>query len=35
MEFVPGNLAIRDHVPDGKDLHLFEYVQGKRKGWVR
>jgi 5-methylcytosine-specific restriction protein A len=27
MTFARGNLAIRDHVADGKDLHLFEYVQ--------
>ncbi len=26
MEFVRGNLAIRDHAPNGKDLHLFSYV---------
>jgi len=32
MVFARGNLAIRDHVADGKDLHLFEYVN---KGQVR
>ncbi len=32
MEFVRGNAAIRDHIIDGKDLHLFLYV---RKGIVR
>ena len=32
MSFVRGNLAIRDHVSTGKDLHLFEYVG---KGNVR
>jgi len=32
MLFVRGNLAIRDHVTDGKDLYLFEYVD---KGKVR
>lgn len=26
MSFRAGNRAIRDHVQDGKDLHLFEYV---------
>jgi len=30
MEFLHGNKAIRDHIENGKDLHLFEYVeQGK------
>ena len=32
MSFVRGNLAIRDHADNGKDLHLFEYV---RQGYVR
>jgi len=32
MTFVRGNLAIRDHAENGKDLHLFEYV---RRGYVR
>lgn len=32
MEFVRGNAAIRDHVGDGKDLHLFEAT---RRGFVR
>jgi 5-methylcytosine-specific restriction protein A len=32
MAFVRGNRAVRDHIADGKDLHLFEYV---RKGYVR
>jgi len=26
MEFVRGNKAIRDHIENGKDLYLFEYV---------
>ncbi len=26
MKFIRGNRAIRDHVTDGKELHLFEYV---------
>lgn len=32
MAFVRGNRAVRDHISDGKDLHLFEYVQ---RGQVR
>jgi 5-methylcytosine-specific restriction protein A len=32
MTFVRGNRAVRDHVADGKDLHLYEYV---RSGYVR
>lgn len=32
MPFVRGNKAIRDHVADGKDLHLFAYVS---RGYVR
>ncbi|MFX4301517.1 HNH endonuclease [Alicyclobacillus tolerans] len=32
MEFTKGNKAIRDHVKDGKDLHLFNYV---RTGFVK
>jgi hypothetical protein len=32
MSFVRGNLAIRDHVMDGKDIHLFQQVD---KGHVR
>jgi len=32
MTFVRGNRAIRDHVKDGKDLHLFEQL---KKGQVR
>lgn len=32
MTFKRGNRAIRDHVSNGKDLHLFEYVE---KGQVR
>jgi 5-methylcytosine-specific restriction protein A len=35
MQFVRGNLAIRDHVETGKDLHLFEYAAGTQKGLVR
>jgi 5-methylcytosine-specific restriction protein A len=31
MEFVRGNVAIRDHAIDGKDLHLFE-TRGKGDG---
>jgi 5-methylcytosine-specific restriction protein A len=27
MEFVGGNRAVRDHTAQGRDLHLFEYVQ--------
>lgn len=26
MDFSRGNRAIRDHIEDGKDLHLFEYI---------
>lgn len=32
MRFIKGNKAIRDHVINGKDLHLFEYV---RTGFVK
>src|ERR1700730_497410 len=32
MEYIAGNRAIRDHVRDGKDLHLFKQ---DRKGYVR
>jgi len=32
MAFVRGNAAIRDHIDDGKDLHLFAQV---KKGYVR
>jgi 5-methylcytosine-specific restriction enzyme A len=32
MSFIRGNRAIRDHLANGKDLHLFEYV---RQGYVR
>lgn len=32
MEFVRGNLAIRDHAVNGRDLHLFE-SQGKGEGY--
>lgn len=31
MQFVRGNLAIRDHAQNGKSLHLFE-IRGKGKG---
>jgi 5-methylcytosine-specific restriction protein A len=34
MEFLRGNAAIRDHVANGKQLHLFERLED-RKGWVR
>jgi 5-methylcytosine-specific restriction enzyme A len=27
MSFVRGNRALRDHLKDGKDVHLFEYVE--------
>lgn len=27
MDFVRGNRAIRDHIQDGKDLHLFNYTE--------
>ena len=32
MSFVRGNRALRDHLPDGKDIYLFEYVD---RGLVR
>ena len=32
MAFIRGNELLRDHVGDGKDVHLFEYVQ---RGIVR
>lgn len=32
MKFIKGNKAIRNHVADGRDLHLFEYI---RTGYVR
>jgi 5-methylcytosine-specific restriction protein A len=32
MESIRGNRALRDHVADGKDLHLFEYT---RRAYVR
>jgi 5-methylcytosine-specific restriction protein A len=32
MAFIRGNLAIRDHEKDSKELHLFEYA---RLGYVR
>lgn len=32
MTFTRGNLAIRDHLSDGKDLHIFRAL-GKRKGY--
>lgn len=31
MTFVRGHRAVRDHVEDGKDLHLFRYVH---RGYV-
>jgi 5-methylcytosine-specific restriction protein A len=34
MRFIKANLALRDHVSAGKDVHLFETVRGK-KGWLR
>jgi 5-methylcytosine-specific restriction protein A len=35
MRFSRGNVAIRDHPQQGRDLHLFEYIKGDRKGFVR
>jgi len=35
MRFSRGNLAIRDHAPLGRYLHLFEYIKGDGKGLVR
>ena len=32
MAFIRGNAAIRDHIDNGKDLHLFAQV---KKGYVR
>ena len=32
MDFIRGNRAIRDHIDEGEDLHLFEYVD---QGLVR
>lgn len=32
MSFIRGNRALRDHLQDGKDIHLFEYVD---RGLVR
>lgn len=32
MRFIRGNAAIRDHVEDGKELHMFEYTS---KGCVQ
>jgi 5-methylcytosine-specific restriction protein A len=32
MDFVKGNLAIRDHAVNGNDLHLFQAL-GKGKGY--
>jgi hypothetical protein len=32
MAFVRGNAAIRDHIDNGKDLHLFAQVN---KGYIR
>ena len=34
MQFIKGNLALRDHVANGKGVHLFQAVPGK-KGWLR
>ena len=34
MSFVRGNRAVRDHIADGKDLHLFEYVQQGQTRYV-
>ena len=33
MQFSRGNLAIRDHAQQGRDLHLFEYVKADGKDW--
>ena len=35
MRFTRGNLAIRDHAQQGKDLHLFQSIKANRKGLVR
>lgn len=35
MQFSRGNLAIREHATNGKDLHLFQSVKGAKKGRVR
>jgi 5-methylcytosine-specific restriction protein A len=35
MQYVRGNLAIRDHLLNGKDLHLFEYARDVGRGLVR
>jgi 5-methylcytosine-specific restriction protein A len=34
MKFTKGNLALRDHVSQGEDVHLFEDVSAKR-GYLR
>jgi 5-methylcytosine-specific restriction enzyme A len=34
MKFDRGNRAVRDHIPDQKDLHLFEYVQTGRVRYI-
>jgi len=34
MQFTKGNLAVRDHSANGKDVHLFKAVSGK-KGWLQ
>jgi len=35
MQYIRGNLAIRDHHLNGKDLHLFEYARDVGRGLVR
>ena len=34
MTFIRGNRAVRDHIADGKDLHLFECVQRGRVRYI-
>jgi 5-methylcytosine-specific restriction protein A len=34
MAFIRGNRAIRDHVRDGRELHLFEYIDRGRVRYV-
>jgi 5-methylcytosine-specific restriction protein A len=35
MQFVLGNRGIRDHIQNGKDLHLFEYVESRLVRYIR
>ncbi len=34
MKFVRGNAAIRDHLQNGKELHLFEYTRSGEVSYV-